>query len=95
MRAIELSLAGGDGPGAARLLRDAAGTALDGGGSSSQGTPVVASCSLLYCEGCRGLLLVEVVEDGGERRTELFTGARATALVPVVEAVARGAEAAG
>lgn len=95
MRAIELSLAGGDGPGAARLLRDAAGTALDGGGSSSQGTPVAASCSLLYCEGCRGLLLVEVVEDGGERRTELFTGARATALVPVVEAVARGAEAAG
>jgi hypothetical protein len=41
------------------------------------------------------LLLVEVAEDGGERRTELVTGARATALVPVVEAVARGAEAAG
>jgi hypothetical protein len=94
MRAIELCLAGGDWAGAARLLRDAAGTALDGG-STSQGTPVGASCSLLYCGGCRGLLLVEVAEDGGERRTELVTGARATALVPVVEAVARGAEAAG
>lgn len=93
IRAVELSFAGGDAPGAARLLRDVGAGLGSGGGTSQEAS--TASCSLVYCDGCRGLLSVTVEEGGGERRTQLVTGTRATALVPVVEAMARSAEEAG
>lgn len=87
MPGVEHALAGGDGAAVAHALRSALATRPSDGAARS--------CSLAYCDGCRGLLAIDVSGADDVRRRRVVRGASATAVVPAVEAAAASAGAAG
>jgi hypothetical protein len=77
---IEQALVNGDAVGAGRLLNEALATSPGAGGMS---------CSLSYCDGCRGLLSVDMTDGAGAHRPHIVTGARAMSVIPTIEQLAR------